>query len=149
LTTFEGDPAGPDGEHRADEPPKVRRTRGPRKQGAHSIGAAKRVSPGPLKAQLEIPYRLAGQIAASRGLPMTGNVLVQKAPDCAGAWDQFLKRWPALYEALEKGMIASDVIVLVMVHLEILQVARMELAARAATMGAEGYNPDANVAQVA
>jgi len=94
----------------------------------------------PLKTQLEYPYRLAGQLATSRGLPHTGGVLKQVAPDAAAAWDQFLQRWPDLYEMLEKGMIASDVIALVMVHLQIVSAARKELAAHAG-VSPERYNP--------
>jgi hypothetical protein len=132
-----------------DDAPKARRTRlggNGRRKGAHSPGAARRTANVPaLKVQLQIPYKLAGQVATSRGLPHTGAVLDRKAPECAAAWDQFLQRWPALYEALEKGMIAGDVIALIMVHMEILQVARMELAARQQQFQDGAYNPDANV----
>jgi hypothetical protein len=41
---------------------------------------------------------------------------------------------------LERGMIASDIITLVMVHLQIVQVARQELAARQPQVS-EQYNP--------
>lgn len=121
---------GPETEgHPQDEPPRARKTRGrPRKKGAHSIGAGRNVQP--LKVQLQVPYQLLGQVVGSRGLPATGNALIMSAPRAAEAWDTFLQRWPALYEAMEKGMIASDVIVLVAIHMEILAVARQEIAER-------------------
>jgi len=134
-------------EHRIDEPPQVRQTRprkaqGPRKRagrrrGAHALGS--HPNPIPLAKQLEYPYLLAGSFASSRGLPHTGDTLVRVAPQAAQAWDQFLQRWPDLHDMLERGMIASDVIALVMVHLEIVQAARVELAARQPRP--DEYNP--------
>jgi hypothetical protein len=137
-------------EHRIDEPPAVRtaRPRGrppgsgttrkrTKKRGAHSLGT--HPNPIPLAKQLEYPYRLAGTLAHSRGLPFTGDTLIRVAPEAAAAWDQFLQRWPDLHEMLEKGMIASDVIALVMVHLQIVSAARQELAARQPRP--EQYNP--------
>jgi len=149
--TFDPDDLGGEGEpeHRIDEPPAVRtaRPRGrppgtkarrsTKKRGSHSLGS--HPNPIPLKVQLEYPYRLAGTFATSRGLPYTGQTLDRVAPQAAAAWDQFLQRWPDLHEMLEKGMIASDVIALVMVHLEIVQAARSELAARQPNPAT--YNP--------
>lgn len=143
------DGGGEESEHRIDEPPAVRtaRPRGrppgsrakPRgkKRGSHSLGS--HPNPIPLKTQLEYPYRLAGALATSRGMPYTGNTLIAVAPEAAAAWDQFLQRWPDLHEMLEKGMIASDVIALVMVHLQIVSAARQELAARVPNPAQ--YNP--------
>ncbi len=134
-----GEPLG-DEQHPQDDPPRARKTRGrPRKKGAHSIGAGRNVQP--LKVQLQVPYQLLGQVVGSRGLPATGNALIVSAPRAAEAWDTFLQRWPALYEALEKGMIASDVIVLVMIHLEILSVARQEIAERQRWLQQQGGAP--------
>jgi hypothetical protein len=129
-------------QHPQDEPPKAKRPRGrPRtKKGAHSIGAGRNAQP--LKVQLQVPYQLLGQVVGARGLPATGNALIVAAPRAAEAWDQFLQRWPGLYEMLEKGMIASDVIVLVMIHLEILGVARQEMAQRAQYLTGQGPSGD-------
>jgi hypothetical protein len=149
------DVGGEDGEvaeHRIDEPPAVRTTpsrprgrpagstrkRAGRKRGAHSLGT--HPNPIPLKQQLEYPYRLAGTFAHSRGLPYTGDTLIRVAPEAAEAWDNFLQRWPDLHDMLERGMIASDVIALVMVHLQIVQAARQELAQRQAQTQ-DTYNP--------
>ena len=155
------DQGGEEPEHRIDEPPAVRtarprgrppgastRAKRGKKRGAHSLGT--HPNPLPLKTQLEYPYRLAGAFASSRGLPFTGDTLIRVAPEAAAAWDQFLQRWPDVHEMLEKGMIASDVIALVMVHLQIVSAARQELAARqpnpAQYNPQEGANDDADAA---
>ena len=159
LSDFSGDfdpddvGGGEGPEHRIDEPPVVRSTtsrprgrppgakarRSTKKRGAHSLGT--HPNPIPLAKQLEYPYLLAGQFVASRGLPVTGNTMVQVAPQAAAAWDQFLQRWPDFHEMLEKGMIASDVIALVMVHLQIVSAARAEIASRQPNPAE--YNPQA------
>jgi hypothetical protein len=92
----------------------------------------------PVAEQIAMLYKLGGQMVGGRGLPATGGVLQQKAPEAGAAWDAVLKRFPAVYEMLEKGMIAGDVLALVWVHLEILQVARQEIEARNAYYAAQG-----------
>jgi hypothetical protein len=124
-------------EHRTDEPPRPRKTRRTTRKGAHSVGVGRNNLS--VKAQLQIPYQLAGQIAASRGLPHTGAILIARAPECAAAWDQFLKRFPAVYDMLEKGMVAGDIITLLWVHFEIVQTMRAEVASMQPTR--TEYNP--------
>ena len=87
----------------------------------------------PLAVQLQLPYRLLSNVTASR-LPVTSGVLAAQAGPCAEAWDQFLMRYPALREKIEQGMIAGDLVALIMAHLPILAAAREELAARARAM---------------
>lgn len=113
-------PEGPIGTAK-DEPPKPRRAAAKKK-------AAPKAGGIPLAVQLELPYKLLGDVARSRGLGATGNVLYAQAPVCAAAWDQFLMRYPALREKLESGMVAQDIIVLIMAHVPIVQVAREEIA---------------------
>ena len=87
----------------------------------------------PLAVQLQLPYRLLANVTASR-MPATSHILEVQAGPCADAWDQFLMRYPALREKIEQGMIAGDVIALIMAHLPIVQIAREEIAARARAM---------------
>lgn len=81
----------------------------------------------PLAVQLELPYLILGDVVG-RKLPSTGGALKQQAPQCAQAWDQFLLRYPSLREKLEQGMVAGDVVALLMAHMPIIQMAREESA---------------------
>lgn len=118
-----------------DEPPaikpaKAKRTR--KKAPAKSAGL-------PLSVQLQFPYQLLANATATQ-LPTTSGVLLQQAQPCAEAWDQFLMRYPAFREKLEQGMVATDIIALVMAHLPIIQCAREEMAARQSQQsGQAGY----------
>jgi hypothetical protein len=117
-----------------DNPPNAPK-RGPgRPRGASSsksTGSSSRSSarsgskPIPLTEQLQIPYRIAGTALASR-LPATSHALYAQAGPCAAAWDTFLRRWPELHEMIEKGMIAGDIVGLIMAHLPIITAARGE-----------------------
>ena len=119
-----------------DVPPKARGTTkkkpGPKSKVSSQGGLS-------LAAQLEFPYHLLGNVADNRGLPATANALHGQAAQCAAAWDQFLMRYPALREKLEQGMVAQDIVILIMAHMPIVQTAQAELAARNAAMQAEGY----------
>ena len=94
----------------------------------------------PLAVQLQLPYNLLSNVTAAR-LPVTSQVLAQQARPCAEAWDTFLLRYPALREKIEQGMIAGDVIALIMAHLPILAAAREEIAARAQMAEQYGDRP--------
>ena len=48
-------------------------------------------------------------------------------------------RYPALREKLESGMVAQDIVILIMAHLPIVQTAQAELQARNLAMQGEGY----------
>lgn len=128
---FEGLGMTPDDEEKAfsvDEPPKIRK-------GAARTKPAplRRPSPGaavPLAVQLQMPYLLASDLSRTR-LPRTSGVLREQAPMCGAAWDQFLRRYPALREKIEQGMIATDIVGLILAHLPIITVAREEIAAQA------------------
>lgn len=115
---------------RQDAPPRAKKA-APKQRPAPKVAAI------PLAAQLELPYKIIGDIAGYRGLPQTRGILYQQAPLCAQAWDTFLMRYPALREKIEQGMIAGDIVGLIMAHVPIVQVARMEIAERQAAM--EGY----------
>ena len=91
--------------------------------------------------QIEMVYNLGGQVAISRGLPATGNVIGAQAHPCAVAWDQLLDAYfPGLKEMLEKGMVATSVVALIYAHIPIVQVARAEIAQRRIL----APNPDAD-----
>ncbi len=115
-------------EFSTDEPPRPRKAGGSKKQ-APKRAAAPRGMPT-LQAQLEMPYKLLGALFVSRGLYQTGNALTAQAGPCAAAWDEFLKRYPGLREKIEQGMVAADIVNLIMVHVPIVQVARAEILAR-------------------
>ena len=124
-----------------DEPPRVKKpAAGPR---GKSTGGARKTKSNPgglsLAAQLEFPYHLLGNVASSRGLPATSAALHGQAGPCAAAWDQFLMRYPALREKLESGMVAQDIVILIMAHMPIVQTAQGEMKARAEAMAGEGY----------
>jgi len=94
----------------------------------------------PLAVQLQLPYNLLSNVTAAK-LPVTSQVLAEQAAPCAAAWDQFLLRYPALREKIEQGMIAGDVIALIMAHLPILAAAREEIQARAQMAEQHGNRP--------
>lgn len=125
VATHDDDERGPEPAHSVDRPPR------PRQKSKNKATA--NPSAFPLAVQLQLPYRLLSNATASR-LPVTSGVLAAQAGPCAEAWDQFLMRYPALREKIEQGMIAGDVVALIMAHLPILTAAREELAARAAAM---------------
>lgn len=81
-------------------------------------------------------YGLGGNFAAQRGLPATAGMMTGRSRDFGVAWDKFLRRWPALYEMIEKGTIASDVIALLMLHVELFQTMNREIDARNAYLAA-------------
>lgn len=85
----------------------------------------------PVAKQIEMLYRLGGQAISPR-LPVTANAVVGQAAMCGEAWDAVLRRYPAIYEFIQKGMIAGDIAALVIAHMPIIEAARMELAQRAA-----------------
>lgn len=113
------------GEFTEDEPPQPKRGR-PRGSTTQKATPKTQSSPIPLRVQLEIPYKLGATLAQSRGYATAAAAMRRQAPECAAAWDDFLKRWPALYEMLEKGMIGADVVRLFMAHYPILQAVREE-----------------------
>jgi hypothetical protein len=117
-----------------DEPPR------PRKQAPEKKAAPKRTGSSaggiPLAKQLEFPYEILSNLTAQR-LPHTSAVLHAQAGPCAAAWDNFLRRFPALREKIESGMIAGDVVALLMAHIPIVQVMRAETAALQEQM--QGY----------
>ena len=119
-----------------DIPPKPRKTAGPKKGPASKVSKSGGLS---LAAQLEVPYHLLANVATNRGLPATAAALDGQAAQCAAAWDQFLMRYPALREKLESGMVAQDIVILIMAHLPIVQTAQAELQARNLAMQGEGY----------
>lgn len=126
-----------------DAPPKARAAK---KTGAHAKGSAAKPKQLSLAKQLEFPYMLLSQAAAGQ-MPATSKVLAQQAPVCAAAWDQFLLRYPALREKIEQGAIAGDIVVLIMAHMPIVQVAREEMAFRQAqAAAAQGYDGGINQA---
>ena len=111
----------------------------PRKRGRPKGSGTKATPAGiPLKVQLELPYKLLADVSATR-MPATSVALRNQAPACAAAWDQFLLRYPSVRETLEKGMIAGDILGLIMAHLPIIEAMRMEVAANQARAQAEMY----------
>lgn len=106
----------------------------PARRGRKPKGAPKQpaiVSTPPLRQQIEMVYRLGGQVVAARGMPVTGGVVNSQAPACAEAWDQLLDQYfPGVKEFLEKGMVAGSVIALIYAHIPIIHTARMEIQAR-------------------
>lgn len=123
-----------------DQPPAGEKPRRPSRPKGSTGGKrrAPKTAAIPLSQQLQLPYLLLSDVTRSR-LPVTSGALYQQAPICAQAWDQFLMRYPALREKIESGMIAGDVVALVMAHLPIIQAAREEIAAQAAAQQA-GYD---------
>ncbi len=122
----------PDDEFSTDEPPRPRAT-------AAKKTAKKQAAPKPtaggftLAQQLELPYHLVGDLARTR-MPQTAMALHMNAAAAGAAWDRFLMRYPSLRAKIETGMIGADVLALVMVHVEILRVAREEIAAQRAVL---------------
>jgi len=129
VATHDDDDRGERQEFSQDRPPRPREKAKDKPRASAAAGAAS----FPLAVQLQLPYKLLSNATAAR-LPVTSQVLAIQAGPCAEAWDQFLMRYPALREAIERGMIAGDVMALVMAHLPILTAAREELAARARAM---------------
>lgn len=126
-----------------DEQPQARRGR-PRQ----TAKKAPRQSSGatiPLRAQLEIPYKLGATVAQARGYAITAAALRRQAPECAAAWDDFLYRWPAVREMLEKGAIGADVLRLFMAHWPILQAVREEQMRRVQIENAYGDQASGDV----
>lgn len=118
----------PDPEFSTDEAPRPRQTA---KKAAPKAKAPPKSSGMPnVRAQLEMPYHLGAALANSRGFVHLAGVLQAQAGPCAQAWDEFLKRYPKLREKIESGMVAADIVNLVMVHAPILAIAREEIAAR-------------------
>jgi transcriptional regulator with XRE-family HTH domain len=103
-----------------DEKPK------PKSQPKKSAGPRHAYKSGmSLADQLQFPYMILSNATANR-LPQTSKALAQSAGPCAAAWDNFLMRYPALREKIETGMIAGDIVALIMAHLPIIQAAREE-----------------------
>ena len=125
----------PDEEYSRDTRPTPRKNAGKTKRAPKRAPSTAIV---PLSVQLELPYRLLSDVTRNQ-LPVTSQVLRQQAGPCAEAWDLFLMRYPALREKIEQGMIAADVVALIMAHLPILQAAREEIAARAQAQREAGY----------
>lgn len=127
----------PQGEFSTDEPPqpKASQRAAPKKSGGRRPtgkprGGGSGTASIPLAVQLELPYKLGSNIAQARGFYQLAQVLDIQARPCAEAWDTFLMRYPALREKIEQGMIAGDVVGLIMAHVPIFQVFRMEVQAR-------------------
>jgi hypothetical protein len=116
-----------------DEPPQPRKQQAAKKQAAPKQPAAPKGGAIPLAVQLQLPYHLLGDVTANR-LPQTSMALHANAAAAAAAWDRFLMRYPSIREKIEQGMIGADVLALVMVHVEILRVAREEITAQQAAM---------------
>jgi hypothetical protein len=116
----------PEPEFSEDEPPRARPAK---KQAAKKQAAPKRAAASgagiPLSVQLAFPYEILSNLTAQR-LPHTSNMLHAQAPVCGQAWDNFLRRFPALREKIESGMIAGDVVALLMAHIPIIQTMRAE-----------------------
>lgn len=120
-----------EGEFSTDEPPRTKKAPASKSGGRRASrgGAGSQAAGIPLAAQLELPYRLGANFLQNR-LPVTARTLDAQARPCAEAWDNFLKRYPALREKIEQGMIAGDVVALIMAHVPIIQAVRMEIAAQ-------------------
>ena len=82
-----------------------------------------------VEAQLRLIYDLVGTLTASR-TPMLSGAIKRQAGACAKADEQLLRRWPKLYAAMEKGLIAGDILAVFMAHYPILMAAREEIEAR-------------------
>lgn len=124
-TTFEEDDDVSDTttEFSTDLPPQPKKAKATtKKAGPRHAKTAMGIS---LQDQLAFPYHLLGDVAANR-LPMTSNMLHAQAPVCAAAWDQFLLRYPSLREKIEQGMVATDIVMLIMAHVPIVQAMREE-----------------------
>lgn len=115
------DPAVTD-DHPVDDPPKTRR-----KPRQHAGGGA--VPAMTVEAQLNLIYNLVATLTASRVPGVSGAIKVNAAR-CAKADEQLLRRWPRVYEAMEKGMIAGDILAVFMAHYPILMALREEIEAR-------------------
>ncbi len=107
-----------------DEAPKAKKTTTAKKTSGPKH-AARSGGGLPLQVQLEFPYMILSNATANR-LPQTSRALAEAAGPCAAAWDNFLMRYPALREKIEQGMIAGDIVALIMAHLPIIQAAREE-----------------------
>jgi transcriptional regulator with XRE-family HTH domain len=118
------DTATANGSGPKDDPPQPR-TGSAKKSAGPKKSAAPKSGQFTLAQQLEFPYQLAANFLGPR-LPSTAQVIHQQAPMCAAAWDQFLYRYPALREKIESGMIASDIVALLMAHAPIFQMAVAE-----------------------
>jgi hypothetical protein len=123
----------PEPEFSEDQPPKPRPQQQAKKQAAPKRAAAPKVGVLPLAVQLQLPYHLLGDVTANR-LPQTSMALHANAQAAAEAWDRFLMRYPSIREKIENGLIGADVLALVMVHVEILRVAREEIQAQQQAM---------------
>lgn len=128
----EGRMTPPEDEYSTDEPPAPKKAAA-KKQAAPKKIAPPRGMPG-IQTQLEVPYHLGATLMRSRGLVFTAEVMDRQAGPCAAAWDEFLKRYPKLREKIESGMVAADIVTLIMVHMPIVQTAREEIAARQQAM---------------
>ncbi len=129
----------PDDEFSTDEPPRPRAT-------AAKKTAKKQAAPKPtaggftLAQQLELPYHLVGDLARTRmpqtamALHMNAAVKLARHRATINRVKRFLMRYPSLRAKIETGMIGADVLALVMVHVEILRVAREEIAAQRAVL---------------
>lgn len=102
-----------------DHAPKSKTKPPPKKADAPRVGIL------PLQKQLEFPYMILSNMTAQK-LPATSRALAAQAVPCAAAWDNFLLRYPALREKIETGMIATDIVALLMAHIPIIQAAREE-----------------------
>ena len=82
-----------------------------------------------VEAQLRLIYDLAGTLTMSK-TPAVGRALKANAGACAHADEQLLRRWPKLYAAMEKGLIAGDILAVFMAHYPILMGVREEIEER-------------------
>lgn len=110
-----------DDDQPTDEPPRER----PR--GRHVAGGM----PAPLsvQAQLELVYNLVGDLVRAPA-PIASGAVKMQAHACAKADEQLLRRWPKLYEAIEKGAVAGDILAVFMAHYPILMAVREEIDIR-------------------
>jgi len=89
------------------------------------------VQPVAVDEQIALIYRVLGDLATTRGLPSTGQLIKANSTQIGDAWDQFLRQFPGLYEMIERGLIAGPLVTLLMLHVQIVQSARAEAMARA------------------
>lgn len=82
-----------------------------------------------VEAQFKLIYDLLATAMSSRA-PVVSSAMHKQSSACAKADEQLLRRWPKLYEAMEKGLIAGDILAVVMAHMPILAAVRIEMDQR-------------------
>lgn len=80
-------------------------------------------------------YGMAGTSLSMRGADLVGGALQHNAQPCGKAWEDFLSQWPAISEWMERFSVGPAAVQLIIVHMPILEAARMQ-AQQAAAMAA-------------